>query len=268
MTPVVRRLLPAPLAVVVLAGCGGEPASGGPAVLPAEQVFAEAPVVLPDPSGTSATLQVTTGIDMACAVVFGRDESLGEGIATDSDMGGGAHAEHRAVMRGLQPGTEYFYRVQGSGADGRLYRSELMSFRTPDAEVPEPPGENAALGAAVADVSSEFSGAFAAGNAVDGDPATEWSSDGDGDDASITLDLGRAVDVVGLALRSRSMGDGTAVVETFTVTVDGGPTYGPFGAGGTVVLDDAVTGRILRIDAETTTGGNTGAAEIEVYEAP
>lgn len=183
-------------------------------------------------------------------------------------MGGGAHAEHSAVMRGLEPGTEYFYRVQGSGADGRLYASELMSFRTPDAQVAAPPGENAALGAEVVDVSSEFSEAFAAGNAVDGDPATEWSSAGDGDDASITLDLGRAVDVVGLALRSRSMGDGTAVVETFTVTVDG-QTYGPFEAGPPVVLDDAgFTGRVLRIDAGATTGGNTGAAEIEVYEAP
>ncbi|MCF6744804.1 hypothetical protein E9529_11020 [Blastococcus sp. KM273128] len=269
MTAVARRFLPLPLAVVVLVGCGGEPASEAPAVLSAEQVFTEAPVVLPDPSGTSATLRVTTGIDMACAVVFGRDESLGEGIATDADMGGGAHAEHQAVMRGLEPGTEYFYRVQGSGADGRLYRSELMSFRTPDAPVAEPPGENAALGAAVVDVSSEFSGAFAAGNAVDGDPATEWSSDGDGDDASITLDLRRAVDVVGLALRSRSMGDGTAVVETFTVTVDDGQTYGPFGAGAPVVLDDGgFTGQVLRFDAGTTTGGNTGAAEIEVHEAP
>ncbi|MDP5184350.1 discoidin domain-containing protein [Blastococcus sp. BMG 814] len=269
MTSVVRRLLPVPLAVVVLAGCGGaEPASTGSAVLPAEQVFAEAPVVVPDPSGTSATLQVTTEVDMACAVVFGREESLGDGIATDADMGGGAHAEHQAVMRGLEPGTEYFYRVQGSGADGRLYRSELMTFRTPDAEVAEVPGENAALGAEVVDVSSEFSDAFAAGNAVDGDLGTEWSSDGDGDDASITLDLGRAVDVVGLTLRSRSMSDGTSVVETFTVTVDDGQTYGPFEAGAAVVVNEAdFTGRVLRFDAETTTGGNTGAAEIEVYEA-
>lgn len=33
-------------------------------------------------------------------------------------------------------------------------------------------------------------------------------------------------------------------------------------------MNEAVTGRVLRIDAVSTAGGNTGAAEIEVYESP
>ncbi|MGY2082579.1 discoidin domain-containing protein [Blastococcus sp. SYSU DS0539] len=273
MTLIQRRLLlvPATLAVVALAGCAGSGTQGAvdPGVRAAEQVFVEPPAVVPDPSGTSATLQVTTSMDMACAVVFGRDESLGEGTATDADMGGGAHAEHRAVMRGLEPDTEYFYRVQGSGADGSLYRSELRSFRTPPAEVAAAPGPSASLGAVVVDVSSAFSAAYAAANAVDGDLGTEWSSDGDGDDASVTLDMGRQVDVVGVALRSRAMSDGSAIIETFTVTVDDGQTYGPFEAGTTAIVNATdFTGRVLRIDAGTTSGGNTGAAEIELYERP
>ncbi|MGY2064468.1 discoidin domain-containing protein [Blastococcus sp. SYSU DS0619] len=269
MTPFPRRLLLVTAAVVVLTGCAGPaaPTSAGPEVLAAEQVFVEAPVVVPDPSGTSATLQVSTSIDMACAVVFGRGGSVGEGIATDADMGGGAHAEHRAVMRGLEPDTEYSYRVQGSGADGSLYRSELMSFRTPPAEPDAVPGAEAVVGAEVVDVSSEFSDAYAAANAVDGDLGTEWSSDGDGDDASVTLDLGRPVDVVGVTLRSRSMSDGSAVIETFTVTADDGQTHGPFAAGTAVVVNEtAFTGQVLRIDAVKTSGGNTGAAEIEFLE--
>ncbi|WP_164700019.1 discoidin domain-containing protein [Modestobacter sp. KNN46-3] len=264
-------LIPASGVAVLLSGCGGsgDPTATGPEVLAAEEAFVEDPVVLPDPSGTFATLQVSTDLEMACAVVFGRNESLGDGIATDVDMGGGAHADHEAVMSGLQPDSEYFYRVQGSGADGNLYRSELMSFRTPPAEAPSTPGENVALGTEVVDVSSVFSDAFAAANAVDGDLATEWSSDGDGDDASITIDLGRPVDVVGVALRSRSMSDGTSVVETFTVTVDGGETYGPFDTGTTFTVNEAeFTGQVLEIDAEQSSGGNTGAAEIEVYGAP
>lgn len=65
------------------------------------------------------------------------------------------------------------------------------------------------------------------------------------------------------------MSDGTSVVETFTVTVDDSETYGPFDAGATTVVNEVdFTGQVLRIDAERTTGGNTGAAEIEVYEAP
>jgi len=263
-------------AVLVLSGCassGADGAVGGTAtdlkVLAAEDVFVEAPVVVPDILGTSATLQVSTEMDMACAVVFGTDDQLGDGIATDADMGGGAHTDHTAVMAGLEPDTEYHYRVQGSGSDGNLYRSELMTFRTPPADVVETPGENVAVGAEVAAVSSEFSDDFAAGNAIDGDPATEWSSSDDGDDASLTIDLGRPVDVVGLALRSRSMSDGTSVVEIFTVTVDDGETYGPFEAGTTfTVAEAAFTGQVLRVDAERTTGGNTGAAEVEVYEAP
>ncbi len=144
-----------------------------------------------------------------------------------------------------------------------------MTFRTPPAEAVATPGPNVAVGAEVVDVSSEFSDTFGAGNAVDGDLTTEWSSAGDGDDASITVDLGREVDGVGVALRSRSMSDGTSVVETFTVTVDDSETYGPFDAGATTVVNEVdFTGQVLRIDAERTTGGNTGAAEIEVYEAP
>lgn len=258
-------------ATVFLVGCGA--ATEGAAdqeVLAAEELFVKEPVVVLDVSGTFATIQVTTGLDVACAVVYGPDEALGQGIATDEDMGGGAHTDHEAVMSGLEPDTEYFYRVQGSGSDGNLYRSELMTFRTPPAAAAAAtPGPNVASEAEVLDVSSEFCDDFGAANAVDGDPTTEWSSAGDGDDASITLDLGREVDAVGVALRSRSMSDGTSVVETFTVTVDDGKTYGPFEAGTAFTVNDVdFTGQVLRIEAEQTSGGNTGAAEIEVYEAP
>ncbi|WNV75380.1 fibronectin type III domain-containing protein [Geodermatophilus sp. DSM 44513] len=231
----------------------------------AEEAFVADPVVVPHPSGTSATLRVSTDLDMACAVVSGRDGSLGDGIATD--MGGGAHRDHEAVMRGLQPGTEYLYRVQGSGADGALHRSEPRTFRTPDAVPVAVPGDEV-TGARVVAVSSQFSGPSAGPLAVDGDLAAEWSSAGDGDDASITLDLGRPVEVAGLTVRSRATSDGTSVIETSTVTVDGDRTYGPFEAGTAVVVTEVdLTGQVLRIDAEQTTGGNTGAAEIQVYEA-
>ena len=274
---IVRRMrIPAALqpamwlcvATLTLTGCSSTPASGDQQVLAAESVFVDAPTVVADVSGTFATLRVDTGVDMACAVVFGTDQSLGGGIATDADMGGGAHTDHEAVMAGLEPDTEYFFRVQGSGADGNLYRSELMTFRTPRADATATPGQNVAVGAEVVDVSSEFSDAFPAAYAVDGDPTTAWSSAGDGDDASITIDLGRPVTAVGVALRSRSMTDGTAVVERYTVTVDDGDTYGPFEAGTTMTVNEVdFTGQVLRIDAEETTGGNTGAAEIEVYGA-
>jgi hypothetical protein len=251
------------IAAFVITACGGQPSDGE--VRAAESVFADDIVVTPASSGMSATLSVTTSIDMACAVVYGSTPELGDGIATDTDMAGGAHADHEVVLTGLEPGTEYYFRVQGSGSDGQLYRSELMTFQTPDAE-DERPGENVAVGATVVGVSSEFSGAFAAQNAVDGDPATEWSSADDGDDAWITIDLGGPVEVVGIGFHSREMGDGSSIVESYTVTVDDGAALGPFPAGpGMSITDVEVTGQVLRFDAVETTGGNTGAVEIEVY---
>ncbi len=212
-----------------------------------------------DPSGTSATIRVATTIDAACAVVFGTDEALGR-LALDQDMSGGAHRAHQVVLGGLQPGTSYVFRFQGSGIDGRLYRSRLYTFTTPVPSASAP--DDLALGARVVEVSSEYSDAFAATNAIDGDPATEWSSRGDGDDAFITLDLGRPVDITAVAFRTRQMSDGTGITRTFTVTADG-TTYGPFAAAELVPL--TVTAQTLRFDVETSTGGNTGATAIEVH---
>ena len=212
-----------------------------------------------DPSGTSATITVSTTIDAACAVVFGEDETLGR-LALDADMGAAAHRDHRVILGGLQPTTTYVFRLQGSGIDGRLYRSQLYSITTPEASASAP--SDLAIGARVVEVSSEYSEAFAATNVVDGDPSTAWSTKGDGDAAFITLDLGRPTDIGAVAFQTRQMSDGTAITETFTVTADG-TSHGPFPASATVPLE--VTAQFLRFDVEASTGGNTGATEIEVF---
>jgi hypothetical protein len=72
------------------------------------------------------------------------------------------------------------------------------------------------------------------------------------------------VDIGAVAFRTRQMSDGTAITETFAVTADGA-TFGPFPASGLVPLE--VTAQVLRFDVETSTGGNTGATAIEVFEA-
>ncbi len=216
--------------------------------------------ILTDPAGTLATIEVSTTIDAACAVVFGEDETFGR-LGTDVDMAAGGHRDHRVVLGGLEPGTVYLFRLQGSSPDGDLYRSQVYSFRTPMPSTTTP--EDLAIGATIVAVSSEFSTAFAAVNAVDGDRSTEWSSSGDGDDAFITLDLERVVDVTAVAFRTRQMSDGTAITQTFTVTVDG-IVLGSFPAGPDPVPVEA-SAQVMRFDIETSSGGNTGAAEIEVY---
>ena len=247
--------------LVVLAAACGNATDSSQEVVDFDQIAAEGPVIQPDPSGTVATLRVTTTIDAVCAVAFGETEALGR-LATDQEMGAAGHSDHEVLLGGLRPETEYFYRLQGVGVDGRLYRSEMLTFSTPPASEALP-GRNMAVDS-VAVASSEFSDAFGAANAIDGDPATEWSTRGDGDDAYLVIDLGEEVDVVAVGFHTRSMSDGTATTETFSITVDDSDTYGPFPVGR---IDVAFTGRVIRFDVEDSTGGNTGAVEIEVFES-
>ena len=105
-------------------------------------------------------------------------------------------------------------------------------------------------------------------NAVDGNLSTEWASAGDGDRAFITIDLGRKRNITGVSFRTREMSNGSAITRTFAVVVDGGKRYGPFPAGNRLNPRTAAvtfTGRRLRFDVVTSTGGNTGAAEIQVF---
>jgi hypothetical protein len=255
-----RCSLIAALLGFVLIGCSSS--QSGDEIGDFSEIAESDPMIELDSSGTAATLRVTTILDAVCAVSYGIDGPFGS-IATDQDMGsGGGHRDHRPVMTGLLPGTEYQYRLQGVAADGRVYRSEVLTFTTPSAATGGV-AANVAVGAAVTDVSSEFSSSFAAANAVDGDLGTEWSSRGDGDDAFITIDLGELMDINAVGFRTRTMGDGSATTETFTVEV-GGTIYGPFPAGATT---SAVTfrGRVLTYRVDSSSGGNTGAIEVEAY---
>lgn len=247
-------------ALVVLAACAD-------ATLPEEgivdfaEIAAQGPMIETDPSGTSVTLRVTTTIDAVCAVSFGETAALGR-LATDRDMGAAGHSDHEVLLSGLEPDTEYFYRLQGVAEDGRLYRSELFSFGT-EPSSGAVPGRNVAVSSTVVEFSSEFSSAFAAANAIDADPATEWSTRGDGDDAYLVVDLGRQVDVTAVGFHTRAMSDGSATTETFTITVDNATTYGPFPVGRVAV---SFNGRLVRFDVDQSSGGNTGAIDVEVFE--
>lgn len=248
------------LVLVAVAACSSGDADTG--VRPFSEIAKTDPIIEFDPGGIAATLRVTTTIDAVCAVSYGPDGPSGS-IATDRDMGSDGHSDHEAVMTGLEPNTAYQYRLQGVGADGRLYRSEVFTFTTPAGDQGTELGPNLAVGATVVEVSSEFSEDFAAENALDGDLGTEWSTRGDGNNAFITIDLGAVVEVTAVGFRTRSMGDGSATTESFTVTVDG-DTNGPFPAGPSPTRV-SFRGQILGFEVAESTGGNTGAVEIEVY---
>lgn len=222
---------------------------------------------------TEAVLEFQSSIPLACSVVFGETPDFGF-IATDSDMAGGAHTDHHPVLAGLKADTEYFYRVQGAGADGTLFVGEVQTFRTP------PESENVAInlaslaaGARVGAVSSNFGGAqdnepWGAEGAVDQTRTTAWSSWGDGDDAFIEIILAEEAFVHEVSLWTRTMTDGTAQILSFTVTTDQGTVFGPFtlpdgDSPYWFPIDDVASS--LRIDVVESTGGNVGLIEFGAF---
>jgi len=238
----------------------------------------------------SAAVRATTTIDVACAVAFGLTTDYGQ-IALDSDMGGAGHSDHGPLLTGLEPDTVYHLTFGGIGPDGTVYSYKDLTFRTkpadfvPEANVPEPNvpesnarGENLAMadkGARVSGVSSNYGSTsmdstFGANNALDGNPSTEWSSQGDGDGAWIEIELAQMTKVTALGFWTRTMGT-SAQILSFRVITGSGEAFGPF------ALDDAssvhyfdvdFTAKNLRIEAVDTSGGNTGAVEIEIYGEP
>ena len=243
-------------------------------VRPFEDVQASEMVFENDPTFPGRGIfRVETTEPMICAIAWGESETLGR-FNNSLDMNGTGIVDHNVFLPDAEPGVEYFYRVQGSTADGVLYQSELMTFVLPETDsdtgsgtMPEH-GDNLALEATVTEVSSEFSDSWAAPNAIDDDLNTEWSTAGDGDDAFLTIDLGEEREVAGVEFLTRTMTDGSATTTSFHVVVDGSDRLGPFDAGNPANPAFNVTeftGRILRFEVETTTGGNTGAIEIRVF---
>ncbi len=254
--------------VLVSVGCGVA-ADSEVEVRPFSEVQDSEMVFEADPTNPSrAIFRVTTTEPMICAIVWGEDDTFGN-FNNSLNMAGTGIVQHDVFLPDAVPGVEYTFVVQGTTADGTLYRSEVGTFSIADSGVTDTTGTgsaNLAEGAAV-EVSSEFNESFAASNAVDGDFGTEWSTMGDGDDAWIEVDLGAPAAVLGFEFLTRAMTDGTSITETYTVTVDGNETFGPFPAGNPAASEPGLvelSGQVFRFDVDSSTGGNTGAVEVRI----
>jgi F5/8 type C domain len=267
---VVPRILGLALsaACLGLAACGGSGRGGAGTVRDLGAIEVGKTRVRVAADGRSALVRVQTDPPTVCAIAYGRTASLGS-IANDPSMGGTAIARHTVSLSGLAPDTTYYFRLTATDALGRVFQTpSLATFTTTPSKGAAAAGHDIAVGATIVAVSSQWSSDYRAANAVDGDLATEWSSNGDGDRAFVTIDLGRRRHVTGVAFLTREMSDGSAITRTFAVVVDGRRRYGPFPAGNRVQPRTAAvsfTGRRLRFEVVSSTGGNTGAAEIEVF---
>jgi hypothetical protein len=192
----------------------------------------------------------------------------------------GAVREHAVTLDGLAANTTYHYRLSMVDEQAQIYQSEDYTFTTASADsVAAPAGENIALldaGARVIGVSSNYGNgdndsSFGANKALDGSPSTAWSSNGDGDDAWIEIELPGAYKVDTIGFWTRTMTNNTAQIYRFTVTTDAGETFGPFelpDAGQAYTFPVEFFAQTLRFDAVETNSGNTGAVEIVVYGSP
>ncbi|CAN5859998.1 hypothetical protein BH23ACT4_BH23ACT4_14730 [soil metagenome] len=254
--------------LLVSAGCGVA-ADSEVEVRPFSEVQDSEMVFEADPTNPSrAIFRVTTTEPMICAIVWGEDDTFGN-FNNSLNMAGTGIVQHDVFLPDAVPGVKYSFVVQGTTADGILYRSEVETFVISDTGTTEATGNRSAnlAEAAAVQVSSEFNEAFAATNAVDGDFGTEWSSLGDADNAWIEIDLGAPAAVSGFEFLTRAMTDGTSITETYTVTVDGIETYGPFPAGNPADSQPSlitINGQVFRFDVDSSTGGNTGAVEVRI----
>ncbi len=244
-------------------------------IRPLSEVYSDSQPTVINIVQTHATLSFASSIPLACSVVYGKSSDYGM-IAVDQDMNGGAHTNHAPLMSGLEADTEYYYRVQGSAADGTIYVGEESTFRTPAAESSNEVNQaSLAAGAQVIAVSSNFGGAsneqtWGANSALDENPATAWSSNGDGNNAFIDVQLAEASQPHAVEVWSRSMSDGSAKISQFTLTTNTGQQLGPFTLPDTTQahrFDVNITENIqsLRLDVTESTGGNTGLVEFAIY---
>lgn len=250
-----------------------QPAPADTRIRPLEEITGDSPPELQDITPTDAVLVFNSEIPLACAIVYGETTDYGN-LTLDQDMAGGAHTDHHPLMANLKPDTEYHYRLQGSAEDGTVYMSDDMTFRTPPA--PESSEINLAsmeAGAKVIAVSSSFGGAandatWGANSAFDGNRGTEWSSNGDGDNAFIEIALAQKSHINAFEVWTRSMSNNTAQIFKFTVTTDSGDVLGPFelpDESQRYRFDVDTEASTLRLNVMASNGGNTGLVEFAAY---
>lgn len=274
MTPSIRTTAQLTLALLLssLTACGGSTA-GGESEAPVEFLN----MWVEDLASTRAVIRFDTSRPTTCEVEWGLSMDAMTTTATDPNMEPCTFAEeHEVPLEDLSPDTMIFFRAKATDPMGSTYYSETMSFRT-EMDHGEPARVNVALmsmGSRIVGKSSNFGNladdsTWGASNAIDGRMSTEWSSNGDGDDAWLSIDFGQMRDLEAFGFRSRKMTDGTSIITSIRIIIDDETTMGPFATPDPdqrYFFEIAPTlAQRVRVEAVTTTGGNTGAKEVEFF---
>lgn len=226
----------------------------------------------------SVVVRFTTSQPTTCFVEYGTAEDVLDLVATDPSMGvNDFRVDHTVTLEDLIPDTTYYYRGRATTKYSDTFYSSVAQFTTlPDTvSITLTNIALLSMGTTVADVSSNFSNgnndsAWGANKAIDGLMSTEWSSYGDGDNAFITLDFGQERTVVRFGFRSRKMADGSSIITSVRLIFDGKKIEGAFETPNPDVtyifdLDPHITVKTVRVETLSSTGGNTGAKEIQFF---
>ncbi len=223
----------------------------------------------------SAVIMLRTAAPAFCQVNYGPTPQYGQ-MRRMTMLG--PMTDHRILLSGLQPDTVYHFRLTAVDVQARIYQSADLTFKTIHVTSGRPKGQNVAsivAGARIVGVSSNYgdesnTSTYGANHAIDGDPTTEWSSNGDGDKAWIEIELAKSYHLTTIGFWTRTMGS-SAQIQQFEVIADAKAKLGPFtlpDAAGIHYFPVDVTARRLRFNVLKSNGGNTGAVEIEALTAP
>ena len=219
-----------------------------------------------------------------CQVLIGTKSGKYDQVAVES-MPEGAHKDHYNAVEGLKPNTQYVYKINFSTADGKLSQSNERTFNTPESMVSKPNSTDSAKpiglniaaldnGGRIIDVSSNYGSAannemWGAELAIDEDSSTEWSSAGDGNVAWIEIGFDQSYKVSAVGFWTRTMGTSAEITE-IQVTSSDGTELGTYPINGAeqiqyFEIEQPTATDSLRFEVIDSSGGNTGAVEIEVY---
>ncbi|HFC12730.1 MAG TPA: discoidin domain-containing protein [Anaerolineae bacterium] len=241
-------------------------------IRPMSEIYVTAPQII-NITDTSVQFTFETSIPIACSLIWGIDTTYGD-IAVDPNMNGAAITNHNINIGNLTPNTTYHWRIQGTAASGIMYVDDDMTFTTAPASTPvEVNLASMDNGASVLGVSSSFGGVWGGNSAIDENPATAWSSNGDGNDAWIEVQLapmGTTPHTV--EVWSRYMTNNTSQIFEFTLTSNSREVFGPFTlpagtptAAHRFTITPTQSISSLRLDVTDSNGGNTGLTEFAVY---
>jgi hypothetical protein len=228
-------------------------------------------------------LRFTTSVPSSCEALYGTAEDALDNRATDPDMPEGQLAvDHQVPLEDLAAATRYFWRARAVDANGETYTSKLGDFTTLTATQPDDLSaalQNVALaehGASVTGVSSNFGNGdndstWGVNHVLDGQMSTEWATQGDGDDAWFSLDFGQERGISRFGFRSRKMSDGTSIIKSVQLFFgDSQTAVGPLATPDPDELyifdfNSPVKARTVRLEVLTSSGGNTGAKEVQFF---